>query len=190
MTQTTREVTTQKETWGVWIALSNKTRTKQKRLKLGIRSQENPARLNEEEEEDEEQIISRQNDKKGKIQNKKMDNNDNKQQTANNKQLKNNNSHNNNNNSNKNNNNHNSQENRKTGRPKGRTKLRTQRVSNAALAKTALVLSSKNRKKYSRWGAASNNKSKKPWVLCRRAGIDAALVRVEFVLRGCAHHWK
>ena len=30
-----------------------------------------------------------------------------------------------------------------------------QRVSNAALAKAALVLSSKNWKKYSRWGAAS-----------------------------------
>ena len=59
------------------------------------------------------------------------------------------------------------------------------RVSNAAL-----VLSSKNWKKYSRWGAASKNKSKKPWALCRRAGIDAALVRVQFVLRGCTHHRK
>ena len=35
------------------------------------------------------------------------------------------------------------------------------RVSNAALANAALVLSSKNRKEYSRWGAASKNKSKK-----------------------------
>ena len=43
---------------------------------------------------------------------------------------------------------------------------------------------------YSRWGAASKNKSKKPWALCRRAGIDAALVRVQFVLRGCTHHRK
>ena len=65
-----------------------------------------------------------------------------------------------------------------------------QRVSNAALANAALVLSSKNWKKYSRWGAASKNKSKKPWALCRRAGIDAALVRVQFVLRGCTHHRK
>ena len=48
----------------------------------------------------------------------------------------------------------------------------------------------KNWKKYSRWGAASKNKSKKPWALCRRAGIDAALVRVQFVLRGCTHHRK
>ena len=64
------------------------------------------------------------------------------------------------------------------------------RESNAALANAALVLSFKNWKKYSRWGAASKNKSKKPWALCRRAGIDAALVRVQFVLRGCAHHRK
>ena len=61
------------------------------------------------------------------------------------------------------------------------------RVSNAALANAALVLSSKNWKKYSRWGAASKNKSKKPWIFCCRAGI-AALVRVQFVFRGCAHH--
>ena len=44
--------------------------------------------------------------------------------------------------------------------------------------------------KYSRWGAALNNKSKKPWAFCRRAGIDAALVRVQLALRGCTHHWK
>ena len=37
-------------------------------------------------------------------------------------------------------------------------------------------------------GAPAKNKSKKPWALCRRAGIDAALVRVQFVFRGCAHH--
>ena len=71
-----------------------------------------------------------------------------------------------------------------------RTNGTFQRVSNAALANAALVLSSKNWKKYSRWGAASKNKSKKPWASCRRAGIDAALVRVQFVLRGCTHHRK
>ena len=38
------------------------------------------------------------------------------------------------------------------------------RVSNAALANAALVLSLKNWKIYSRWGAASDRKSKKPWV--------------------------
>ena len=27
-----------------------------------------------------------------------------------------------------------------------------------------------------------------PWVFCRSAGIDAALVRVQFVLRGCVRH--
>ena len=36
--------------------------------------------------------------------------------------------------------------------------------SNAALANAALVLSSKNWKIYSTWGAASKNKSKKAWV--------------------------
>ena len=41
--------------------------------------------------------------------------------------------------------------------------IESRRVSNAALANAALVLSSKNWKKYSRWGAASKNKSKKPW---------------------------
>ena len=73
---------------------------------------------------------------------------------------------------------------------RGNFVLQSQRVSNAALANAALVLSSKNWKKYSRWGAASKNNSKKPWALCRRAGIDAALVRVQFVLRGCTHHRK
>ena len=66
--------------------------------------------------------------------------------------------------------------------------MKSRRVSNAALANAALVLSSQNWKKYSRWGAASKNKSKRPWVFCCRAGIDAALVRVQFVLRGCDHH--
>ena len=66
--------------------------------------------------------------------------------------------------------------------------LSDQRVSNDALANAAIVLSSKNWKKYSRWGAVSKNKSKKPWVFCRRAGIDGALVRVQFGLRGCTHH--
>ena len=42
-------------------------------------------------------------------------------------------------------------------------------------------------KKHSRWGASSKNKSKKPWASCRGAGIDAALVRVQFVLRGYTH---
>ena len=57
------------------------------------------------------------------------------------------------------------------------------RVSNAALANATLVLSSKNWKNIQDGG-----KSKKPWVFCRCAGIDAALVGVQFVLRGCAHH--
>ena len=60
-------------------------------------------------------------------------------------------------------------------------------VSNAALGNAALVLSSEIWKEYSRWVASSKNKSKKPWVFCRGAGIDAALVRVQFVLRGCTH---
>ena len=67
---------------------------------------------------------------------------------------------------------------------------RNQRMSDAAVANAALVLSSKNWKQYSRWGAASKNKSKKPWDFCCRTGIDAALVRVQFVLRGCTHHRK
>ena len=37
------------------------------------------------------------------------------------------------------------------------------RVSDAALANAALVLSSKNWKLYSRWGATSKNTSQKPW---------------------------
>ena len=41
-------------------------------------------------------------------------------------------------------------------------------MSNATLANAALMLSSKM-EKYSRWGPASKNKSKKPWALCRRA---------------------
>ena len=51
----------------------------------------------------------------------------------------------------------------------------------------ALVLSAKNWKIFSRWGAASKNKSKKPWVLfslCCRAGIDAALVKADFFSAG------
>ena len=62
------------------------------------------------------------------------------------------------------------------------------RVSNAALGDAALVLSAKNWKIYSRWGAVSKNKSKKPWVcvfsLCCRAGIDAALVKADFFSAG------
>ena len=61
---------------------------------------------------------------------------------------------------------------------------RRQRVSNAALANAALVPSSNNRKKYSRWGAASKIKSKKPWVFSRHAGIDAALVRCNLFFAG------
>ena len=60
-------------------------------------------------------------------------------------------------------------------------------MSNAALANAALVLSSKNWKNYSRWGAALKNKSKKPWAsisLCRRAGIHAALVKADFFFGG------
>ena len=63
-------------------------------------------------------------------------------------------------------------------------------LANAALANAALVLSSKNWKNNSSWGAASKNKSKMPWAFCRRAGIDAALVRVQLVLRGRARHQK
>ena len=51
---------------------------------------------------------------------------------------------------------------------------------------TALLSPGEKLEKIFKMGAASKNKSKKPWVLCRRAGIDAALVRVQFVLRG----WK
>ena len=61
------------------------------------------------------------------------------------------------------------------------------RVSNAALANAALVLSLKNWKRYSRWGAASKNKSKKPWVCIFTlffAGIDAALVKADFFFAG------
>ena len=55
------------------------------------------------------------------------------------------------------------------------------RVSNAALANAASVLSSKNWKEYLRWGAASKTKSKSlglAFSLCGRAGRDAALVKV------------
>ena len=58
-----------------------------------------------------------------------------------------------------------------------------QRVPCAALANAALVLSSKNWKKYSRWGAASKNKSQSlgpTFSLCLRAGIDAALAKADF----------
>ena len=57
------------------------------------------------------------------------------------------------------------------------------RVSNAAVANAALGLSSKNWKKYSRWGASSKNKSEKAWASIF-AGIDAALVRAHFLFAG------
>ena len=66
-------------------------------------------------------------------------------------------------------------------------KNKSRRVSNAALANAALVLSSKNWKKYSRWGAASkiNPKSLGPaFPLCRCAGIDVALAKADFFFAG------
>ena len=71
-----------------------------------------------------------------------------------------------------------------------RLQSNVRRVSNAALANAALVPSSKIGKYIWGGGQSRKNKSKKPWVFCRRAGIDAALVRMQFVLCGCTHHWK
>ena len=67
------------------------------------------------------------------------------------------------------------------------------RVSNAALANAALVLSSKNWKIYSRWGGASKNKSEKPWVcvftlLPRRNRCRFS--KSGFLFRRCTHHRK
>ena len=62
----------------------------------------------------------------------------------------------------------------------------SRRVSNAAL-----VLSSKTWKNVQDGGGSvEKEKSKKPWAFCRRAGKDAAFVRVQFDLRGCTHHRK
>ena len=61
-----------------------------------------------------------------------------------------------------------------------------QRVSNAALANGALANELENWRKYSRWGAALKNKSKKPRTsifTLSRAGIDAGLVKEQFSFR-------
>ena len=66
-------------------------------------------------------------------------------------------------------------------------KEKNRRVSNAALANAALVLSSKSGKKYSRWGELRkiNPKCLGPaFSLCRRAGIDAALAKADFFFAG------
>ena len=63
----------------------------------------------------------------------------------------------------------------------------SRRVSNAALANAALVLSFKHWKIYSRWWAALKNKSKKPWASIFTLspwGIDAALAKAQITFRG------
>ena len=62
------------------------------------------------------------------------------------------------------------------------------RVSNAALANAALVLSSKNWKKLQDGGQRRKTNPKNLGHSAAVREIDAALVRVQFVLRGCTHH--
>ena len=67
------------------------------------------------------------------------------------------------------------------------------RVSNAALANAAVVLSSTNRIKHSMWGQRRkiNPKSLGPaFSFCCLAGIDAALVRAQFSFRRRTPHQK
>ena len=66
-------------------------------------------------------------------------------------------------------------------------------VSNAALANAALVLSSKNWKKYSRWGAASKNKSKNRWAsifTLSPCGKEFRFSESGILFRRCTHRWK
>ena len=65
--------------------------------------------------------------------------------------------------------------------------VKNRRVSNAALANAALVLSSKNWKKYSRWARRRKINPKSlgsVFSLCCRAGMDAALVKADFFFTG------
>ena len=75
--------------------------------------------------------------------------------------------------------------------------VKYRRVSNAALANAALVLSSKNWKKSPRRGAVSKNKSKKPWASiftlspCGKfAGNRCRFSESGFPFRRCTHHRK
>ena len=60
-------------------------------------------------------------------------------------------------------------------------------MSNAALANAVFSAELEKWEKYSRWGAASKNKSKSlgsALSLCRREGIDAAEVTAQYSFRG------